>query len=253
MLPNFPFRSAMKWWDQILVFLILVWRRKWQPTPVFLSRESQGQRSLGGLQSMGSQRVGHDWSELACVLGNEKGKYPLRHPIPVQVLRSGAQGRHSWTDVQCGHHESLKHCISELREKSAWGLPCGAQSASWFLSSWKGDPRSDHEQWSQSPGGNPMLSTGWGPALRSPSLDPAQSRPAAGAELCTGCSSRCTPSPSYPPSSKRLYFSLEFPKFSYCCDTWQALTVLVEDPHVSNSLLTVTNPCQFQTDNFYLC
>ena len=68
-----------------------------------------------------------------------------------------------------------------------------------------------------------------------------------------GCSSRCTPSPSYPPSSKWLYFSLEFPKFSYCCDTWQALTVLVEDPHVSNSLLTVTNPCQFQTDNFYLC
>ena len=33
------------------------WRRKWQPTPVFLP----GQEDLGGLQSMGSQRVGHDW------------------------------------------------------------------------------------------------------------------------------------------------------------------------------------------------
>ena len=33
------------------------WRRKWQPTPVFLPGESHGQRNLvGGLQSIGSQR-----------------------------------------------------------------------------------------------------------------------------------------------------------------------------------------------------
>ena len=31
------------------------WRRKWQPTPVFLPGESHGQRSLGGLQFMGLQ------------------------------------------------------------------------------------------------------------------------------------------------------------------------------------------------------
>ena len=37
------------------------WRRKWQPTSEFLPGESHGQRSLGGLQSMGSQRVEHDW------------------------------------------------------------------------------------------------------------------------------------------------------------------------------------------------
>ena len=36
------------------------WRRKWQPTPVFLPGESQGRRSLGGLPSMGSHRVRHD-------------------------------------------------------------------------------------------------------------------------------------------------------------------------------------------------
>ena len=41
------------------------WRRKWQPTLVFLPGESQGQRSLGGLPSMGLHRVGHDWSDLA--------------------------------------------------------------------------------------------------------------------------------------------------------------------------------------------
>ena len=30
------------------------WRRKWQPTPVFLPGESHGQRSLLGLHSKGS-------------------------------------------------------------------------------------------------------------------------------------------------------------------------------------------------------
>ena len=75
-----------------------MWRRKWQPTPVFLPGESQGRRSLvgcrlwglmhaleeemathssilawrisgmeepGELPSMGSHRVGHNWSDLA--------------------------------------------------------------------------------------------------------------------------------------------------------------------------------------------
>ena len=36
------------------------WRRAWQPTPVLLPAESHGQRSLAGLQSMRSQRVGHN-------------------------------------------------------------------------------------------------------------------------------------------------------------------------------------------------
>ena len=36
------------------------WRRKWQPTPVFLPGESHGPEEPGRLQSMASQRVGHD-------------------------------------------------------------------------------------------------------------------------------------------------------------------------------------------------
>ena len=36
------------------------WRRKWQPTPVFLPGKSYGQRSLGRLYSSGSQRLRHD-------------------------------------------------------------------------------------------------------------------------------------------------------------------------------------------------
>ena len=37
-------------------------RRAWQPTPVFLPGESPGTEEPGGLQSMGLQRVGHDWA-----------------------------------------------------------------------------------------------------------------------------------------------------------------------------------------------
>ena len=45
------------------LFTLMHWRRRWLPTPVFLPGESQGRESLVG--SMGSHRVGHDWSDLA--------------------------------------------------------------------------------------------------------------------------------------------------------------------------------------------
>ena len=36
------------------------WRRKWQPTPVFLPGESHGQRSLAGCSPWGCKRVRHN-------------------------------------------------------------------------------------------------------------------------------------------------------------------------------------------------
>ena len=38
------------------------WKRAWQPTPVFLPGESPWTEEPDGLQSMGSQRVGHNWA-----------------------------------------------------------------------------------------------------------------------------------------------------------------------------------------------
>ena len=40
-------------WDLIRVRIRGVWRRKQQPTPVFLPGESQGQRSLVGCRPQG--------------------------------------------------------------------------------------------------------------------------------------------------------------------------------------------------------
>ena len=38
----------------------ILWRREWKPTLVFVLGESPWTEEPGGLQSMGSQRVGHD-------------------------------------------------------------------------------------------------------------------------------------------------------------------------------------------------
>ena len=46
------------------------WRRKWQPTPVFLPGEAPWTEEPGGLQSMGLQRVRHDWIDLVHRDGN---------------------------------------------------------------------------------------------------------------------------------------------------------------------------------------
>ena len=53
------------WATSLSLFTFIHWRRKWQPTPVFLPGESQGMGEPGGLPSMGSHRVGHNWSDLA--------------------------------------------------------------------------------------------------------------------------------------------------------------------------------------------
>jgi len=61
---NLPANAGDVWGMSLIPGKIL-WRRAQQITPVFLLEESHGQRSLGALRSIGSQRVRHDWSNLA--------------------------------------------------------------------------------------------------------------------------------------------------------------------------------------------
>ena len=49
-------RVGYDWVTSLSLFTFMHWRRRWQPTPVFLPGESEP----GGLLSMGSRRVGHD-------------------------------------------------------------------------------------------------------------------------------------------------------------------------------------------------
>ena len=58
-IPSFIHLSATQLSDFTFTFTFMHWRRKWQPTPVFLPGESQGQGSRVGCLSMGSHRVRH--------------------------------------------------------------------------------------------------------------------------------------------------------------------------------------------------
>ena len=60
-------RVRHDWATSLSLFTFMHWRRKWQPTPLFLPGESQETGEPGGLPSMGSHRVGHDWSDLATI------------------------------------------------------------------------------------------------------------------------------------------------------------------------------------------
>ena len=57
-------RVRHDWKTSLSLFTFMHWRRKWQPTPVFLPGESQGQRSLVGSHLWG-YTVGHNWNDLA--------------------------------------------------------------------------------------------------------------------------------------------------------------------------------------------
>ena len=86
------------------------WRRKWQPTPVFLPGKFHGQRSLVGY-SPGGHRVGHDWVtslslSLSCIgegNGNPLQCSCLENPgtgEPGGLLSMGSHRvGHDWSDL----------------------------------------------------------------------------------------------------------------------------------------------------------
>ena len=94
------------------LFSFLHWRRKWQPTPVFLPGESQGRGRLGGLPSMGSHRVEHDWPDLASALCI----------IPVSLLTKPEQ---SWSknrqvECKCLFCAVTTHLKADLLHPTIW-------------------------------------------------------------------------------------------------------------------------------------
>ena len=66
-------RVGHDWTTSLSLFTCMHWRRKWQPTPVFLPGESQGRGSLVGCCLWGQHRVGHDWSDLAAAAEKLEG------------------------------------------------------------------------------------------------------------------------------------------------------------------------------------
>ena len=96
------------WATSLSLFTFMHWRRKWQPTPVFLPRESQRQRSLVGCRLWGgieSDRADTTWKlgsniyrapnicQISCralnVLSHLALKTTLIWLVPKNVLQTG--------------------------------------------------------------------------------------------------------------------------------------------------------------------
>ena len=93
------------------------WRRAWQLTPVLLPGESPWTEELGGLQSMGSQRVEHYWAT----------KHSTQHMIHVTFfvlpsLQDLSSSSRNWTQAMAvkaqnpnpwlGHQETPYVCFT---------------------------------------------------------------------------------------------------------------------------------------------
>ena len=64
-----------------------VWRRAWQLAPVFLAWRIPWTEELGGLQSIGSQRVRHDWNDLAHIWSSNLTFGYLSKRIENEILK----------------------------------------------------------------------------------------------------------------------------------------------------------------------
>ena len=107
-------RVGHDWATSLSLFTFMPWRRKWQPTPVFLPGESQGQGEPGGLPCMGLHRVRHDWSDLAAAAA-----------AVCTCQCSSLHSSHPLLPLPCPQVCCLRLCLYPCPlKKILWGLPC---------------------------------------------------------------------------------------------------------------------------------
>ena len=89
-------RVRHNWATALSLFTFMHWRRKWQPTPVFLPGESQGQGSVVGCRLWGC-RVGHGWCNLAAAAAHAS-----KVMLKILQVRLQQYVNHELPDVQAG-------------------------------------------------------------------------------------------------------------------------------------------------------
>ena len=117
------------------------WRKKWQPTPIFLPGKSHGQRSLAGCSPWGRKRVGHKlktnnnnkeayWFHWSFKRKKEKETPPnqaqkLLHTEPAALFLSLAiTFQRQWFSVNLSPHwladDKLCVCVSHVLVNGYW-------------------------------------------------------------------------------------------------------------------------------------
>ena len=104
-------RVGHDWATLLSLFTFMHWRRKWQPTPVFLPGESQGRGSLVGCHLWGC-RVGHDWSDLAASSSSSKARSASDLSLVLEVIQSQLHKNPSSTTTPSSCLKSLQRNYS---------------------------------------------------------------------------------------------------------------------------------------------
>ena len=103
-------RVGHDWAASLSLFTFMHWRRKWQPTPVFLPGESQGRGSLVGCRLWG-HRVGHNWNDLAAAAAAAVFWRRQLHPTPVLL-----PGKSPWME-EPGRLQSMRSLELDTTEQ----------------------------------------------------------------------------------------------------------------------------------------
>ena len=100
------------------------WRRAWQPTPVFPAWEIPWTEEPGGLQSIESKRVRHDWSDWACTMSGVGVFVAYKRDANPYCLPSG-----SWT-IRVDTKKSRLHklCLEASFQSWQWHPHCVSES-----------------------------------------------------------------------------------------------------------------------------
>ena len=122
-------RVGHDWATSLSLFTFMHWRRKWQPTPVFLLGESQG-RGAWWAAIYGVAQSGHDWSDLAAAaaVNNNYDRHDFLWFVVVVQLLSQLQ----YARLPC---PSLSPGVcSNSRLLSQWCHPTISSSVTLFYS-----------------------------------------------------------------------------------------------------------------------
>ena len=124
-------RVGHDWATSLSLSTFVHWRRKWQPTPLFLSGESQG-RGAWWLPSMGSHRVGHDWSDLAAAVAAMN--HDIEHNLKCLLLSICLFSLVKYLFKSSVHLNFLNFYFKIFISLTALGLSCSM----WDLVPWPG-------------------------------------------------------------------------------------------------------------------
>ena len=104
------------------------WRRKWQPTPVFLPGESPGQRSLGGQSSWVCQesditkRLNTHTIKLLIMPLRGVSKYLCATHMVAQMVKNPPAMQETWVP-SLGREDPLREGMATHSSILAWRIP----------------------------------------------------------------------------------------------------------------------------------